>query len=349
VQWAIEVNLNRFTSTANEHRLESLEEVAAVERSVFGTSATDLLLRLGDVDALSRETRVEVHDDKLIIVDLDSDGPTVQAVRQHMLLTAEKWKAHAVPSFFFADHRRGPGTQLSMVTRASEVDWLRYVPVLHGGYGNPQDPTPLGFTTPGLVKRAMTRAGGTLAGRLDMAVRSAREDHVRSTALALARNVHAAFEADSAQACVSAGMAAVHGLTRLNGKALPCGEIDVLAWTLGPDGPVALVIECKNTDMVFYKDFGPDQARDTFRRGIEQARRKGNWVAVNWAEPAALFDWPRHRPTVVAIVVTRAVNATWQDSGVPIVRLPDLSDLARSLRLTHRSQWRPDLAAAIML
>ncbi|MEV4173849.1 hypothetical protein [Nonomuraea sp. NPDC049709] len=347
VRWALEVNLYGAASLVTDPP-ENAARVDAVEDAAFGVSASRLLgILLDPASGLGDVTRI-IDQHGLVHVDLGPPTPIVQALRRYAVLNPPRWRDRAVPSFLFADTRPAHRTDDDLVVTASEADWLCYAPLLCGGYVEDGRPTVVGVTSRGLLQRAYGRAQGSIANRLHQAQRAAR---ARSHDLGrevdrLARAVHADLEQDAAERCRSAGMSAVHGLERLGGRPLPCGEIDVLAQATGPDGGlVVLVGECKNVDLTFYKGRGVAQAEDTLRQAADQVRRKSAWVARTWPAAARALGSPPDPdpPCVVAVVVTRIAAFPSLPDGVPVLPLRELAGFARTLARTPAEQWWPVL------
>ena len=108
--WTLETNLSRFDDGDRPYKREFSEAVNAVERQTFGASAVDVL---AVAHALPAEPIVQV--------DLET---LADSVARQLVLSADRWRSHAVPSFLSADPRAGSPTDQAMVIKAAEVDWL---------------------------------------------------------------------------------------------------------------------------------------------------------------------------------------------------------------------------------
>jgi hypothetical protein len=207
----------------------------AVEQRLYGTSITELIGALlaaleGNNTVLSAVTRVRTEGGRLL-VDLrvnERVHPLVRLLRELFVLNPHYWRLRQVPSFFFADARTTDRNDEDLVRTASEIDWLRYAPVLCGAYAEDGDLHVVGVTTHGLLWRSLQRARGAMSSRLHLAERAALEFKPESITdiRLLSRTVHSEFEKSTAEACMAAGMSAFHSIERLFGKQLPCGEID---------------------------------------------------------------------------------------------------------------------------
>ena len=333
--WMAEVNLSRPREANPRYLQPLLHATDDVERRVYGASATDLLGRLA----------VPAGPSGVTVVDLASPDPAVDLLRRHAVLTAARWRSHLVPSFFSADPRRGHRTAQAMVVQAAEADWLACTPLLDGR----QAGEPVGITSPGLVIRAAKHSAAALSGRLHLTADAARwlAAHEVGTVRAQARSVHDLFEREAATELIDAGLPASTGLQRMDGRPLPCGEIDLVAGCIGADGPVVVIGECKNVDFTFFKDLGMEQVRATLGHASAQARRKADWAARAWRRIVRMLALPDVEPVTVAVVVTRTI-ATPADHGVPVLGIVELVDLARVLRERPASRWRGDLRAGII-
>jgi hypothetical protein len=332
LMWTAEANLSRPRESSAPYQQRLLRGTDDVERRVYGASATDLLVRLAQVPPT---------DAGITVVDLASSDPDTRLLRRHTVLSADRWQSRLVPSFLSADTRPVHRTAQAMLVQAAEADWLAYTPVLDGRQAGRQ----LGITSVGLVRRAAMQSVAAISGRLHLASNAATDQ--RATARTEARAVHGLFEGAAATELTAAGVRTTASVDRIDGEPLPCGEIDLVGGSVGADGPVLVIGECKNVDFTFFKDLGPDQMRDTIRRASAQARRKATWAASGWRRISGLLGLPEVEPTVVAIVVTRTVSAP-PDGGVPVFGIVELAGIAQTIRDRPAPAWRGDLRAGIV-
>jgi hypothetical protein len=321
----------------------------AVEQRLYGTSITELIEVLlgaleGSSSVLSAVTRVRTEG-ALLLVDLrvaERVHPLVRLLRELIVLNSHYWRLRQVPSFFFADARTAARNDEDLVRTASEIDWLRYAPVLCGAYVGDGDLHVVGVTTYGLLWRSLQRARGAMSSRLHLAERAALKfkPEAVSDIRRLSRTVHAQFEKSTAEACKAGGMSTFHSIERLFGKQLPCGEIDLVARMETAHGDLVIVGECKNIDLIFYKDPGVvQQALAIAEQAGGQAARKASWVLSNWAAIAGELSWPIHRPSVLAVVVTRLAALPTLGSGIPVVPLAELPEFLQMLRGATECWW----------
>lgn len=332
LMWTAEANLSRPRESDPPYQQRLIRGTDEVERGVYGASATELLVRLAELPP----TAVGIT-----VVDLAPSDPDTRLLGRHTVLTAERWRSRLVPSFLSADTRPAQRTAQAMLVQAAEADWLAYTPVLDGRLAG----RPVGITSAGLVLRAAMQSVAAMSGRLHLASNAATDQ--RATARTAARAVHGLFEGAAAAELTGAGVRTTASVDRIDGRPLPCGEIDLVGGCIGPVGPVVVIGECKNVDFTFFKDLGPDQMRDTIRHASAQARRKATWAASDWPRISGLLDLPGAEPTILAIVVTRTISAP-PDDGVPVFGIVELAGIARAVRDRPPRAWRGDLRAGVM-
>jgi hypothetical protein len=332
LMWTAEANLSRPRESNPPYQQRLVRGTDEVERRVYGASATELLVRLGTV----RPTRVGIT-----VVDLAPSDPDTRLLRRHTVLTAERWRSRLAPSFLSADTRAAQRTNQAVLVQAAEADWLAYTPVLDGH----QAGRPVGITSAGLVLRSAMQSVAAMSGRLHLASNAATDQ--RATARTEARAVHGLFEGAAAAELTGAGVPTTASVDRIDGRPLPCGEIDLVGGCVGAGGPVVVIGECKNVDFTFFKDLGPDQMRDTIRRASAQARRKAGWAASDWPRITGLLGLPEVEPTVLALVVTRTISAP-PDDRAPVFGVVELAGIAEAIRDRPPGAWRGDLRAGIV-
>lgn len=325
------------------------DAVREVEKACFGTSVDEVLDVLltslsNGGEPLSALTRVTVNDG-IMYVDLRIDRgphPLVRLLREVFVLNPHHWRVRAVPSFFFADARPVERTDEELVKTASSLDWLRFAPLLCGAYIDGGELHVVGVTTYGLLWRALQRCRGALSNRLHLTEMTARARWTQTGAgrAVRAQEVHTAFERSIVQRCQSVGVAARHSLERIAGKVMPCGEIDFLAFTTDNMArPVVIVGECKDVDVVFYKDGGINQAIAVATHAAEQVQRKAIWLHRNWEAVADSVDGPRGTPIVVGVVVTRNAALPTVHSSVPVLHPEEIPSFIHMLRNPLQPLW----------
>lgn len=350
---ADEVNLYGIAAYHMEDRTIGIDpfslgpDVARIEQKWYGFSAEEMIGLLLDAfdghNDLSTVTRVTKRDG-LMLVDLrlsEPAHPVVSMLRQFAVLNPHFWRIRAAPSFFFADWREVNRDDQELIETASSVDWLHFAPLLCGGYFADGDVQVVGISTYGLLWRALQRARGATSNRLQLVERMAtlKPKETSHEFALMIRRVHADFELGVAESLRAAGMTVLNSLERINDALLPCGEIDLLAQISSEDGLVVLVGECKNIDLIFYKDQGIELAGETIKHAGEQAQRKASWVTANWRKVATSFGWSTAKPQVVAVIVTRFAAWPTLPNGVPILPVYELVDFATKLAHPTENRW----------
>jgi hypothetical protein len=133
----------------------------------------------------------------------------------------------------------------------------------------------------------------------------------------------------------------------MDGKRLPCGEIDLVGGYVGAGSPVMVIGECKNVDFTFIKDLGPERMRGTLLLASGQAQRKATWAALHWRRIVRMLELPEIEPTVLAFVVTRTIAAP-AENGIPVFAIAELAGLADAIRSRPPHAWRGDLLAGVI-
>jgi hypothetical protein len=357
--WASDVNANLradsrswwLRSSPQDSSREQLVEEA--EFQAFGVSVIGALAQMIHVEDLRGRARFEQWEDWLILVDLgEPTPPELQQLFRRFMLSRRRLSQQVTPDFLFPPEAPARRSTADALAESAEFDWLQYAPVLLGIYG---DHIPVAIISPYLLYRAFGKAKSGIARRLVVAENEARRsspDAARATA-ALSRQVHAQLEADTATCFREAGMTAVENLASVDGRSLDCGEIDVLATTT-PAGrrPVVVVCEVKDTDLSFFKDWGPEEAYSISEKGRRQAQRKAAWVAAHWDKVCATLGlnaaYDASEAYFVALVVPRVASLPIVGPGPASVGLPDLAVVARALAEAPFEAWRPDLMRAVV-
>jgi hypothetical protein len=334
--WMTEVNLSRIEDPDRGYHRDLVQAVDDVEVKVYGASARGLLLQLigsGSAVGIARATAVP----GVLVVDLESPDQTAALLNRFMVLTFERWRSRTVPSFFFADQRRVHRTEQALLVQASSANWLGFAPLLHAQ----MDSVAVGLTSLGLLAQAYGQAVAAISSRLHLASNVAAVDRGLDVAAvrAKARDVHSEFERAAAAECTAGGVPSMSGVELMDGKRLPCGEIDILGGCVGPRGPVLLVGECKNFDFTFFKDLGPHQARSLIRKGTDQVIRKRSWVGLNWPRITRSLQLPSIEPEVLAVIVTRTIAAPAEQDGIPVLAIAELASLATLVATMPSDTW----------
>lgn len=336
--WMTEVNLSRVEDPQREYHVDLVQAVDNVEENVYGASARGLLDQLiGSETAagIARATRIP----GVLVAELEPPGHRDSVLSRSMVLTFERWRSLAVPSFFHADPRREHRTEQALLVQASSANWLGFVPLLDAQV----DGVPVGLTSVGLLAQAYGQVVAALSSRLHLASNVADvEPDLDVTAIrAQARDVHSQFERAAAAECTAGGIWSISEVERMDGKRLPCGEIDILGGCVGARGPILLVGECKNFDFTFFKDLGPDQARSTIRKATDQVIRKRSWIGLNWRKVTRWLQLPSVEPEVLAVIVTRTIAAPAERDGVPVLAIAELASMATMVATMPPDQWQP--------
>jgi len=358
--WTYEVNVNLPRSAASYSRLDALASTPAAEinpveeaeRMAFGYSVSDFLNLFGYPNILREYTR-ETGGPGLRIIDLGPEADTmVRLMARDFTLSLRRVQQYVAPSFFLAT---GMPTQRSIpqaIEEISEADWLAHAPLLEAAYLHKGQRISAVVTSPHLLDGVRGRAASSVAHRLHNAVLAGRhmKPPVPGQIAALARGFHSAAELEVGREFEAGGMVAVCQLERLDKRPLPCGEIDVIAIGKGLRKRLIVVVcEVKNTDMVFYKDFGGQQAHDLMSRAALQARRKTAWVKANWEKLAPLFPAisTNTRPAVVVpAVATRLTLMPVADAQCVFISSSEIGAITKSILSTEIEAWRPDFLAA---
>lgn len=353
--WAGDVNATFFAEQRFEPEAFLLladPDLMEAERAVFGYSVTDFLLLAGDAEELRRATRVGGNEE-LWFFDLGPHArPALRAMVSDFILTPERMCRQAAPAFFAE-----AGTQVSRsydeaVEAAVGVEWLTHIPVVAAGYPSERGMVAAGMTSRYLIDRTLGRAFSSVAHRLHCAEQVARrrDPDLAAHVAGLARSFHASLERNVSEALVMAGLRAVPNVERVGGRRPSCGEIDVVAGGRDRAGtPLALVVEVKNFDVSFYKDFGIGETREKVAGACRQAARKAAWVRDHWPEVAPLVSGdPNSDPLVVGLVATRTLSLPPPDGGIGIVPFSTLGATAKMLLDEPVGEWRPDVRAGVV-
>jgi hypothetical protein len=359
--WVTEVNLNHrvdpqlnWKQKREQLRTEGANpHIAGIEAYVYGYSVPDFVDVFSDIKKLARVARVGTDTSgEIITVDYDRAPPKLQALLEFYLVTPDRLRHHSSPSFFFAGEEAQRG-DVEIMETAFEMDWLSYAPLLPAVYYDGKIHGAF-VVSRFLLDRTETRANSAVAFRLHRAIEVARARYpdLMPVVSKAVRDYHAELEDKVAQAFSEAGMLALQNVTHYGKRALPCGEIDVLAIGQPVAGPPLLcVAEVKNTDVSFYKDTGARHAAETISRGSTQAARKSAWLQEHTQVVAELFPSLNQRTPlyVLPMVITRHMALPVEHGGVPVTSPYELGRIIAMLTGTPAASWRPDFRSAAKL
>jgi len=355
--WQHEINANIYRQTSTRQSTKQLmaeTTIEQAEREVFGYSVSDFLALFRNRQALSRFART-TGDGEVVIVDLGSDTePIVKMMARDFTLTPHRMQTCLFPAFFSSAAQPADRSMQEAIEEINEADWLLHVPLMEARYWHRGQEVPAGVTSGYLLHRVQGRAASSIAYRFRNAQMSAEalDAEAQAHVAKLARRFSSEAELGATAEWQQAGMSAVAQVERVGNKVPSCGEIDVLAAGAGTqERTIVAVCEVKNTDMVFYKDFGGKQLWNLLLQASSQARRKAEWVLVHWKEVSNLFGdvaVSQEPPIVVAIVVTRATPQPIGEGRCVFIAAAEIRSAAASLLTGDVASWRPDFRAAIV-
>jgi hypothetical protein len=102
---------------------------------------------------------------------------------------------------------------------------------------------------------------------------------------------------------------------------------------------ILIVGECKNIDLVFYKDGGIAQALSVAKKASSQIRRKAAWVSDNWRSLADSLNWPAPQPQISGIIVARGVALPTLYDKVPVLHPYELPEFVNMLGNMLQPFW----------
>ncbi|WP_208903105.1 hypothetical protein [Streptomyces incarnatus] len=352
--WAGEINANIDSSPKPPFSLgDDHPTVQTIERELFDFSVTDAIGTLADVETARKFTRVK-NEAGLLIFDLgEQSKPAFRRMADHLTLTGERMRTHAIPSFFFAAGGKMNRTQVQMICESTEMEWLTCAPLLAGCYWDGDQRCPCAVTTDYLLYRAAVKAVYATSFRTDTAIRAAKaRSRTQGKKIAkIASKINADLELAVAASFFKAGMTAKHSLEkRLDGTPLPCGQVDDIAYAEGlHQHPIVLVCEVKDNDFSLYKDFGARETIELMEKARSQAVTKAQWISDHWGEVAQLVKAPDTvRPTFLALVVTRRTPLPVPGSGTAFIAIAEIGSIVHGVLSKPACSWRPDLRSAIL-
>lgn len=349
-QWIQERNANVVPgptrTTAHVDAVISEHLVCEAERVAYGYSVADVMEAVATPAGVAQFARV-IRDGDLMILDLAGSTPSShRSMLDAFTLDLATLRARSAPGFF----RTGSSADRTLdqvMTEAMEIDWLGAFPFLAGVYGSDQ---PCRITSGYLIHRAKVEAALSTAYRLRNVSMAVKGTESARQVDALVREYHADAERKAARCFAAAGMDVVTALECVEGRPLPCGEIDVLASGRRADGRlVVAVCEVKNSDLGVAKDKAVEEAQDVVRKAGAQAGRKASWVHQEWRGLAdVLNSSPKERPLVVPLVVLRETALAVDGVQPAVVAATELAEVIRQLLDDPVERWRPDVRRGMM-
>ena len=355
--WVWEVNAN-IGSPSLAHEVDLEPTIGEIERSVFGTSVSDLYETLTNIERLRSLTRVEEGPNGSLQIDLSGAPSDLQRKLSVLLLSRDRLR-NDTPTFYFPEDV-GLRSDAEVIEEAGlGIDWLRYAPLIPTSYGHDGHVFQSCTTSRLLLDRMMQRATSSRNFRLRCAqdVAKARYPGLVSDVAKRTRRYHALLEEAVANICRSVDLTAVSGVETWAGMSRQaflreCGEIDVLAVgpALGGHAAVAYVVEAKDTDVSFYKGPGAGVARAAVQHGSEQIKRKSDWVCrhLEGLAEAVSEEIPWDVRYVVPIVVTRHTAMPLGAGEAPVVSRYELGPVLRSLQSEPIDSWRRDIRDTVL-
>jgi hypothetical protein len=325
------------------------ERLVEVQKLAFGHAVQDLFAL---IDPAGADTGLAGRQDgDLVWIDVARSTPAARSLIEPFTLTAERLQQFEAPSFFDLGPRaEAPRDFDRIVEESADAMWLAYYPFFAALTARrPADP--MAFTTTQLLVSALATADSSRAHMLDCAQR--KHDRLAPGAgeriKSLVRSFHASFESRVAETLASNKLQALSSVSEIDGKALECGEIDVVAaGTLSGGGTFLLVCEAKNVDLAVQKDSGYDHLASTLARACKQIRRKTAWAAAHPREITRLLRLDVQPAIVAGAIVTRRRVPLPMLERWPGLVPEELDEFAQHLIGTPPSNWRPDIARGIV-
>jgi hypothetical protein len=357
--WAEEVNANqeRNWEPSTDLMIEAFADpdVRQAEQLVFGYSIFDMLRAVIAPDELQKCTKVVTTKEYFFVELSEAAPPRLKEVLRRLALTRGRLSRQIAPDFLYqadAPILRDTATALE---ETGAFDWLTFAPVMLGTYDERSESCPVAIVSNYLVHRAIMKCYTGVSRRLAVAEQASKQigpEAARAVA-ELKRQFHRRLETRVAETLRDIGLIAIQGLAELDGPHLECGEIDVLAVGTGAGGElIVLICEVKDTDLSFFKDYGPREALEVARRAHGQAQRKATSVAQHWLQLSRLFT-PSAQPQssearFVAVAVPRITSLPVAE-GAASIPFPELGPVGASLLTDPPSAWRPDLQRALVV
>ena len=325
------------------------ERLVEVQKLAFGHAVQDLFAL---IDPAGADTGLAGRQDgDLVWIDLARSTPAARSLIEPFTLTGERLQQFEAPFFFDLGPRaKMPRDFHRVVEESADAMWLAYYPFFTALTAR-RPAGPMAFTTTQLLVNALATADSSRAHMLHCAQRKHGQlaPGVGERIKSLVRSFHASFESSVAQTLASNNLKALSSVSEIGGRALECGEIDVVAaGRLSGGGMILLVCEAKNVDLAVQKDSGYEHLSSTLARACEQLRRKTAWAAEHPGDIARLLglDVP---PTIVAgaIVTRRRVPLPLLERWPGVVP-EELDEFAQHLLGAPPSNWRPDIARGIV-
>lgn len=283
-------------------------EYYAAQEALLGFSTRDLIkLWAGRFDQLKTLTQV-VERGGISFIVLDGLPPPFSAMLEAMMLTPERVRRFGAAFYFDLGPERDPQQDaLTVDVDACLQNWTAYYPLYAAVAVNGR--TRLAITSARAVQGALVNMYTVRSNMLAQLIEASKRDEfaaARAAVRKLAAQSWARIEAGLAETARAQGWAALSGLQTIGGKALPCGEVDVLLARRAGDALTFMLVEAKDVDLPFWKPGSMDRLTKTVARAARQIEQKREWLAANWrAAGDHLGLAPGRRAVITAMVVTR--------------------------------------------
>lgn len=325
------------------------ESFVNAQRSVLGRSVDDLLAM---IDPAPRDTGlVGRQDGDLVSIDVARCRPDAAATVQAFTLTRDRLRRFQAPFFFDLGMTAHTARSDDEVEEESgEMLWLAYYPFLDF-LAAKRPPSPLAISTIPLMTQALANFDHTQSYLLQRLQQISKKDAANSERLnSTIRSLHSDFEKAIGEKLSAVGMKTVVGLDNIRGRALACGEIDVIASAKGVDDePLVLVCEAKNVDLALQKDAAYENLGATMKRAREQVARKASWVKESWTAVGDVLQVSTARdPTVIGMLICRRPVPLSMLGRWPGAVPAELEIIAHQLLTEPKSGWRSDLRAGVI-
>ncbi len=357
--WAEEVNANQQQrwEPSSDLMIEALADpyVQEAEQIAFGVSIFDMLRAVIAPDELEKYTEVMTGDDYFFVELGQAAPPRLKELFGRLTLTRRRLSQQIVPDLLYQPDAPLLRDTATALEESGAFDWLTFAPVMLGRHEGGSEPRFVAIVSNYLVGRAIMKTYTGASRRLAVAEQVSKQigpQEARAVA-ELKRKFHRRLETRVAETLRDIGMKAIEGLEELDGRRLECGEIDVLAAGAGAgEELIVLICEVKDTDLSFFKDYGPREAFEVARKAHRQAQRKATWVAQHWPQLWRLFTPTAHTQSseerFIAVAVPR-ITSLPLGKGAASIPFPELGAVGASLLTDPASAWRPDLQRAIVV
>jgi hypothetical protein len=272
--------------------------------------------------------------------------PDVRALFERLSFTVARVKKFRAPNFFDSGPLREELLPSGAAfAEAAAFNWSAYYPclVMH----SPATGEPIFVTTPRVwqsMLMTLAQRPASLMRSLDDMLERTEPASPKLVALRrLIQETHQDLEVSVLKLATEEGWKGLSGVERLNGRPLPCGEIDLIATALVGDRRVILVAEVKDSDNPLFLPGFDERIGQLVSHAEKQLKRKGDWVANNWHQALELLDEQAdrrdRRRTLARLVVTRRPLGVHFFKQFPGASLADFQSTARDLLRTDNSVW----------